>query len=84
LTGFVHAAIRGFLTNGITVPGVMVRDLRLTLPREKTVSDIIQNVNTAKESSCVSCGIAPGVTGKSDSPGSSDLFPKYAVGAGGL
>ena len=83
-TGFVHVAIRGYLTNGIIVPGVMVLDLRRTLPGEKPVFDTMRNVNTARVSLCVSCVIAPGAAVKCDSPGSPDLFLKYAVGADGL
>jgi len=58
--------------------------LRRALPVKKPVLDITQNVNTAKENLCVSCGIAPGAAAKSVSPGSSGLFPKYAVDAAGL
>jgi len=62
----------------------MVRDLRRALPTKKPVSDTMQNVDTAKESLCVSCVIAPGATEKSESPGSPGLFLKFAVGADGL
>jgi hypothetical protein len=83
-TGFVHVAIREFPTNGIIVHGVMVQDLRHILPRERPVSDIMPNVNTAKESLCVLCVIAPGAVGKSESHGSPGLFLKYAVVVDGL
>jgi hypothetical protein len=62
----------------------MVRDLRRNLQVKKPVFDITRNVNTAKVSLCVSCVIAPGAIAKSESPGSRDLFLKFAVVAAGL
>ena len=83
-TVFVHAATRGFQTNGIIVLGVMVLDLNLILLIEKSGFDTTPNAGTVKESLCVSCVIAPGADAKSGSSGSPDLFLKFAVGAAGL
>ncbi len=83
LVTFVRDVTREFYLSGVFARGATDPVLSHRALSARLVCIITPNANIAGGNSCVLCVIVHGAAGKYDTPGTSGLFPKYAVGVTG-